>query len=81
MPIFFTRQSDKVKFGEVVYEPPSLTALPRKAIKEDTVPRVGNLPPILYLNVVWNIFHKNSKCFSSMEKEKGGGGVENLLYF
>lgn len=53
MPIFFfTRHSDKVKFGEVVYEPPSLTALPRKAIKEETVPRVGNLPPTLNLHVI-----------------------------
>lgn len=37
----FYHMIDKVKFGEVVYEPPSITALPRKAVKEESVPRVG----------------------------------------
>ncbi|KAL5292501.1 hypothetical protein ACFFRR_011357 [Megaselia abdita] len=34
-------QKDDIKFGEIVHGPPTLTALPRKAKKADTVPRPG----------------------------------------
>lgn len=36
-------QRDDIKFGEIVHGPPTLTALPRKAKKADTVPRVSIL--------------------------------------
>lgn len=34
-------QRDDIKFGEIVHGPPTLTTIPRKAKKADTVPRVG----------------------------------------
>lgn len=36
-------QKDDIKFGEIVHGPPTLTTIPRKAKKVDTVPRVSIL--------------------------------------
>lgn len=49
-------QREEIKFGEIVHGPPTLTALPRKAQKADTVPRV-----IIFLNIILYFTDKKVK--------------------
>ncbi|XP_022313202.2 coiled-coil domain-containing protein 137-like isoform X1 [Crassostrea virginica] len=67
----FKDYEDKVKFGEVVYEPPSLTALPRKAIKEETVPRPGKKSLLLKEILADNAALTPASVGSSSKREIG----------
>lgn len=44
---------DIIKFGEIVHAPPTLSALPRKAQKSETVPRVSHLFFVLINNIFY----------------------------
>ncbi|XP_048762814.1 coiled-coil domain-containing protein 137-like [Ostrea edulis] len=62
---------DKVKFGEVVNEPPSLSALPRKAVREESVPRPGKKSLLLKEIIADNASVTPSSVGSSSKREIG----------
>ncbi|XP_061180959.1 coiled-coil domain-containing protein 137-like [Saccostrea echinata] len=62
---------DRVKFGEVANEPPSLTALPRKAVKEESVPRPGKKSLLLKEIIADNAAVTPSSVGSSSKREIG----------
>lgn len=45
-------RQDVVKFGEIVHAPPTISTLPRKAQKNDTVPRPGKKNNLLLQNIL-----------------------------
>lgn len=45
-------KTDYVKFGEVVHGPPTLTTLPRKAVRSETVPRPGKKDNLLLKSIL-----------------------------
>ncbi|XP_065365094.1 uncharacterized protein LOC135958147 [Calliphora vicina] len=55
---------DVVKFGEIVHAPPSISTIPRKALKNETVPRPGMKNNLLLKDLL-----KTKECESS-ENEK-----------
>lgn len=67
----FNDFEDKVKFGEVVNEPPSLTALPRKAVKEESVPRPGKKSLLLKEIIADNASMTPASVGSSSKREIG----------
>lgn len=69
---------DVVKFGEIVHAPPSILTLPRKAQKNDTVPRPGKKNNLLLQNMLKPNEGDNSDTSSSKPTADTSKKVKSL---
>ncbi|KNC31023.1 hypothetical protein FF38_13417 [Lucilia cuprina] len=73
---------DEVKFGEIVHAPPNISTLPRKAQKNETVPRPGKKNNLLLKDLIKppeeaesESANNNSKQNNSNKKSKTSGAL------